>query len=256
MIGPFRPEPRDPSPSPSPARGEGGFDAGANPAALLPGGKGGARGRGELVRQGSTERPDARTPQAPSPLAGEGEGEGSRSSRQHGDRRIAHARAMRKAPTDAERRLWALVRGKRLEGFKFRRQQPLGPYIVDMACLEKRLIVEADGGQHHENAQDARRDAWLRAQGFRVLRFWNREILREPRMVEDTILRELGAAPFRPEPRDPSPSPSPARGEGGFDAGVSPAAPLPGGKGDGARQGSLQGKEANAEPAASWEVKR
>ena len=100
---------------------------------------------------------------------------------------------MRKEPTAAERALWKIVRGKRLEGFKFKRQQPLGPYIVDMVCLAKRLIIEADGGHHNESIQDSVRDAWLNAQGFRVLRFWNHDILRNGQMVEDTILRELFA---------------------------------------------------------------
>ncbi len=92
--------------------------------------------------------------------------------------RQSSARRLRKHPTDAERLLWRHLRLRQLGGYKFRRQQPLGPYIVDFVCLAKRLIVEVDGGQHAEQAEeDAQRTAWLEAQGFRVLRFWNTEVL-------------------------------------------------------------------------------
>lgn len=90
------------------------------------------------------------------------------------------ARGLRKRMTDAERQLWKALRGKRLEGLKFRRQQPIGPFIVDFVCFERKLIVEADGSQHYESEQkerDAERDARLREQGFEVLRFNNSEIL-------------------------------------------------------------------------------
>ncbi len=117
---------------------------------------------------------------------------------------------MRSEPTDAERALWRILRAKRFDGFKFRRQAPLGRYIADFVCLEKRLIVEADGGQHNESAHDAARDAWLRGQGFHVLRFWNQEVLREAQMVEDTIWRDLHrrevCGVLRMELRDPSPT--------------------------------------------------
>jgi very-short-patch-repair endonuclease len=143
---------------------------------------------------------------------------------------------MRSAPTDAERVLWRLLRAKRFAGFKFRRQAPLGRYIVDFVCLEKRLIIEADGGQHNGSAQDAERDAWLTAQGFHVVRFWNHEVLCQSQMVEDTIWRdlyrrEMGVA-FRPERCAPSPLPSPARGEGDFDIGPLSSLSAPGGKDD------------------------
>lgn len=93
-----------------------------------------------------------------------------------------------------------------MRGQKFRRQQPIGPYIVDFVHFEARIIVEADGGQHNGNLRDRRRDAWLKAQGFRVLRFWNDEILRDIEIVLEVIFRET-SLPL-------SPSPSPARGEG------------------------------------------
>jgi len=80
------------------------------------------------------------------------------------------ARQLRRNPTDAERWLWRKLRFWQLDGFKFRRQQPLGRYIVDFVCLEKRLVVEVDGGQHAEVAKyDSDRDTWLREQGFVIL---------------------------------------------------------------------------------------
>ena len=79
--------------------------------------------------------------------------------------------------TDAERALWQALRNRQLDGRKFRRQATVGPYIADFACIAARLIVECDGGQHAMSATDARRTAWLEAQGCRVLRLWNDDIL-------------------------------------------------------------------------------
>lgn len=79
--------------------------------------------------------------------------------------------------TDAERALWWLLREKQVNGRRFRRQVPIDRYIVDFACLEARLIIEVDGGQHADSESDAARDAYLHANGFRVLRFWNNEVL-------------------------------------------------------------------------------
>jgi len=82
--------------------------------------------------------------------------------------------------------------GKRFSGYKFRRQQPIGPFIADFVCLRCRLIVEADGGQHTGTAEyDEKRTAWLEAQGFRVLRFWNNDILQRSDEVLDSILNAL-----------------------------------------------------------------
>ena len=114
------------------------------------------------------------------------------------------AKAMRSAPTDAEHRLWQILRAKRLAGYKFRRQMPLDDYIVDFVCLAHRLVIEADGGQHSKEA-DARRDAYIRSQGFRILRFWNDEIFTNEDGVTTAILDALST---------PLPNPSPARGEG------------------------------------------
>jgi len=102
------------------------------------------------------------------------------------------ARELRKNPTEAEQALWKHLRMCQLEGHKFRRQQPLGRYIVDFVCLEKRLIVELDGGQHAEQVlSDTARTAWLETQGFRVLRFWNNEVLSEIESVKEAIREAL-----------------------------------------------------------------
>ncbi|WP_301749455.1 endonuclease domain-containing protein [uncultured Erythrobacter sp.] len=112
---------------------------------------------------------------------------------------------MRREPTETEAKLWSMLRGQRLGGMKFKRQEQVGDYIVDFVCFGARLIVEADGSQHSENSRDAVRDAWLTEQGFRVLRFWNNDILGNPEGVARVI---LDAA------QPPLPNPSPARGEG------------------------------------------
>ena len=103
------------------------------------------------------------------------------------------AKQMRSAPTEAEDRLWQILRAKRLAGFKFKRQLPIDHYIVDFACPKQRLIIEADGGQHAESGTDARRDAYFRAQGFRVLRFWNNDIFNNEEGVLTSILDALQA---------------------------------------------------------------
>jgi len=97
------------------------------------------------------------------------------------------ARRMRREPTFIERVLWKLLRNRRLDDLKFRRQVPLGPYVADFVCFGARLIVEADGPLHDVEA-DARRDAWLRRQGFAVLRFPNAQISQEPELVIAGIL--------------------------------------------------------------------
>ena len=102
------------------------------------------------------------------------------------------ARELRKNSTDTERALWKHLRLRQLGGYKFRRQQPIGQYIVDFVCLEKRLLIELDGGQHSELVDyDSARTAWLGAQGFRLLRFWNNQVLAEIDAVKALILRSL-----------------------------------------------------------------
>ena len=99
---------------------------------------------------------------------------------------------MRKEPTAAERILWKLLRGRQLAGIKFRRQVPIGDYIVDFACKSPQIVIECDGGQHADNAYDLERDAWLTARGFRVFRFWNGEVIDNPDGVLSVILTGLG----------------------------------------------------------------
>jgi very-short-patch-repair endonuclease len=111
------------------------------------------------------------------------------------------ARSLRKNQTDAEHRLWKLLRAKRFDGWKFRRQYPIGGYIVDFACPSARLIVEADGGQHAESAYDARRDVWLGAQGWRVIRFWNTDILTNEESVLTAVLAALSGPLPNPSPK-------------------------------------------------------
>ena len=118
------------------------------------------------------------------------------------------ARSLRKTASDAENQLWRELRARRLNGFKFNRQVSLGSYIVDFVCLEIGLIIEADGGQHLEQqAHDEARTRWLQANGYRVLRFWNDEILLRLPDVLEQIIRHL--------PSDyPHPDPLPQAGEG------------------------------------------
>lgn len=123
------------------------------------------------------------------------------------------ARALRRASTPAERALWQLLRGRKLDGAKFRRQQPLGPFVVDFFCEQARLVVEADGGYHDERsvaAFDAARDAFFRATGLTVLRLTNKQILDEPELALGRI-RQLLRACWR-EYDSPSPSGRGGRG--------------------------------------------
>jgi very-short-patch-repair endonuclease len=123
------------------------------------------------------------------------------------------AKRLRLAPTRAERELWDRLRDRRLDGWKWRRQVVVGPFIVDFLCLEAALAIELDGDHHAEQqAYDARRDAYLRARGLRILRFRNDDFLDNPSAVTDVILRACELAPLlvrcAPSPR------AAARGEG------------------------------------------
>ena len=120
------------------------------------------------------------------------------------------ARRLRKQSTEAERRLWSALRRRRL-GFKFRRQVPLHGYVVDFACLERKVVVEVDGSQHAsegDRAADGVRDARLVEAGFRVLRFWNYQVGRKLPVVLEQIYAVCA------DPGSPSPCPSPLSGEG------------------------------------------
>lgn len=112
-------------------------------------------------------------------------------------------KALRHNLTDAEKFLWQRMRNRELSGFKFRRQHPIGPYIVDFVCIEKRIIIEVDGGQHAENTElDTQRSKYLQERGNRILRFWDNEVLKEGTTVLDVILSSLAKDA-------PSPTPSP-----------------------------------------------
>jgi very-short-patch-repair endonuclease/ADP-heptose:LPS heptosyltransferase len=105
------------------------------------------------------------------------------------------AKQLRRNMTDAEQRLWYYLRAHRLQGFKFKRQQPIGIYIVDFVCLDARLVIEIDGGQHGESQSDQVRDTWLRNQGFRIIRFWNNDVLQLTNTVLQAIVDALNPSP-------------------------------------------------------------
>ena len=105
---------------------------------------------------------------------------------------IQRAKELRKNSTDAERVIWSSLRSRRFANYKFRRQQPIGSFVVDFVCFEKRLIIELDGGQHMEDeSNDRERTKWLESQGFFVLRFWNNQVLKEADAVKFEILSAL-----------------------------------------------------------------
>ncbi len=108
------------------------------------------------------------------------------------------ARELRKRQTDAERALWNKLRSKQIEGVKFRRQQPIGPYIVDFVSLERKLIIEIDGGQHNERKvreEDQEREEWLKEKGYQILRFWNNDVLTNIEGVLERIKENLEGKP-------------------------------------------------------------
>ena len=114
--------------------------------------------------------------------------------RDHDRRLLGFAKAMRAEPTDAERKLWRLLRGRRLAGFKFRRQVPVAGYVLDYYCLREGVVVELDGGQHAEpvaREYDERRTRRLSEVGIRVVRFPDDEILKYPDAVCEAIYKEL-----------------------------------------------------------------
>ncbi len=104
------------------------------------------------------------------------------------------ARQLRRDATNAEHLLWKQLRNRQVGGLNFRRQVPIGPYVADFVCLELRLIVEVDGGQHAaERDRDAARTAWLESRGYRVIRFWNNEVIENMDGVVEAIQRAAGA---------------------------------------------------------------
>jgi very-short-patch-repair endonuclease len=114
------------------------------------------------------------------------------------------ARHLRRNSSDAERLLWSRLRDHRFSGFKFRRQEPIGPYIADFLCYPKRLIIELDGGQHAARVtEDEERTRWLNEQGFQVMRFWNYLLFEDL----DSVLETIWLALFDPTPPHPDPPP-------------------------------------------------
>ena len=125
--------------------------------------------------------------------------------------KVHFARNLRKESTDAEKLLWRKLRSKQFLGLKFRRQQSIGKYIVDFVCFEKKIIIEADGSQHIDNSEyDNIRSEWLFSQGFKVLRFYDNDILRNIEGVLEVIKNEIE------NHATPSPGPS-HQGRGGID---------------------------------------
>ena len=132
---------------------------------------------------------------------------------------IMRARQLRQSMTDAEQRLWGALKQDQMLGFRFRRQQTLGPYIVDFVCLRALLVIECDGGQHLDSARDQKRDAWLRDEGFTVMRFWNDQVLHETNAVLQVIFDWLNRGAGTPTPTLPP--------EGGGSSRTAPASTLP-----------------------------
>jgi len=120
------------------------------------------------------------------------------------ERLVTYAKNLRSSSTDAERVLWCHIRAKRLDGFKFRRQHPMGKYIVDFICLESKIVIELDGGQHADpgiETYDRERDNWLERAGYRVLRFWDNDVLLNTKGMLEVIREQcLEHPPLYPLP--------------------------------------------------------
>jgi very-short-patch-repair endonuclease len=128
-----------------------------------------------------------------SPLRGEDQGGGGL---------VSLSQNLRKNTTIAERYLWKFLRNKQLGKYKFRRQQPIGKYIVDFVNFEKNLIIELDGGHHAvQKEEDRMRDEWLKSEGFEVLRFWNNEVLKNIEGVAEVIRKKLLTPHLGPLPQ-------------------------------------------------------
>jgi very-short-patch-repair endonuclease len=183
---------------PSPTRGEGNDRRGERKVPRTKLNSLGARSKQVLGTQSAASQP--------SPSVGEGcakaPGEGDASAPpKHRNRDVA--RKLRRTLTDAERKLWSLLRNRKLSGLKFRRQVPLGPYVADFLSFEARLIIEADGSQHSAVNADMERNAWFKLQGFRIARFWNNEILTTPEGVLQRVVEFPRCTPqksFAPTP--------------------------------------------------------
>ena len=116
---------------------------------------------------------------------------------------LRRARELRRNLTDTERLIWSKLRNRRFARFKFRRQVPIGPYIVDFVCFEQKFVIELDGGQHaRQTVRDAARTKWLESRGYRVMRFWNHVVFEDDDSVEEAIWIALtGTSPYGATPR-------------------------------------------------------
>ena len=135
-----------------------------------------------LVGEGGAERSSA---------TGEGFAPQTPSHRPVAKRIRSFAKETRREPTDAELAMWRLLRDRRLARFKFRRQVPFRSFILDFVCFEKRFIIEVDGSQHASSARDEAREAILMAEGFRIERYWNNDVLQQPKAVLEDIFVKL-----------------------------------------------------------------
>ena len=145
----------------------------------------------------------------PSPLVGEGQGGGELSTnethRHIGPKlSVIRARDLRRNLTDVEKILWYWLRRKNIHNARFRKQAPLGKYIVDFVCYDPKLIIELDGGQHSlQHSYDKKRDAWLEGEGFEVMRFWNNEVVENVEGVLGAVMERLSALRVPPLPNPP-----------------------------------------------------
>ena len=143
-------------------------------------------------KKGNKEKRSEADLNLPSPLEGEG---ARRADEGSAGRMLRFAKKLRREMTDVEKKLWSALRDRRFENFKFRRQVPIGNYIADFVCQERKVIVELDGSQHDGSVYDEQRDAWLESVGYKVLRFWNIDI---NQALDGTLLAILDGL------RDPS----------------------------------------------------
>ncbi|MFZ2054759.1 MAG: DUF559 domain-containing protein [Candidatus Aminicenantales bacterium] len=126
-------------------------------------------------------------------MMGEGQGEGEKKLNSYPK---DFARSLGKESTNVEKLLWRQLRAKRLLGLKFRRQEPIGKYIVDFVCYEKKIIIELDGGQHSEyEEKDQKRDEWFRSEGFKILRFWNNDVISQTEEILEIIAKKCLESP-------------------------------------------------------------
>lgn len=149
-----------------------------NPSPLAGEGRFAQENEGKKAELGASSSPPHLTPRMCSASPSPARGEGTRRRRSPIIATKSGARRLRRAMTDAERKLWQALRAQQFDGLKFRRQVPVGPYVADILCYRARLVIELDGGQHVGSARDEVRDRWFVRNGFRVLRSWNNDVLR------------------------------------------------------------------------------